>query len=68
MDLVSLYEKLQVCCFNSRDCIEICTDKFRTALKLAEFGLKQPKQSLVHDKDDVLKSFYLNSFNLKWIL
>jgi len=57
MDLVSLFEKHQVCCINSRDCIEICTDKFRTALKLAEFGLKQPKQSLVHDKDDVLKSF-----------
>ena len=57
MDMVSLFEKHQVCCINSRDCIEICTDKFRTALKLAEFGLKQPKQSLVHDKDNVMKSF-----------
>ena len=47
MDMVSLFEKHQVCCINSRDCIEICTDKFRTALKLAEFGFNLDSKSSI---------------------
>ncbi len=57
MDLISTLEKGGICCVNSRYSIEVCTDKYRTALKLAEFGLKQPKQTLVVDKEKALESF-----------
>ena len=35
MNLISTLEKDNICCINSRYCIETCTDKYRTALKLA---------------------------------
>ena len=57
MDIVSMFEKDKVCCINSRDCIEICTDKYRTSIKLADFGLRQPKSSLITDKENALKAF-----------
>ena len=57
MDIISMFEKDKGCCVNSRDCIEICTDKYRTSIKLADFGLRQPKSSLITDKENALKSF-----------
>lgn len=57
MDIISMFEKDKVCCINSRDCIEICTDKYRTSIKLADYGLRQPKSSLITDKENALKSF-----------
>lgn len=57
MDIISMFEKDKVCCINSRDCIEICTDKYRTSIKLADFGLRQPKSSLITDKENALKAF-----------
>ena len=57
MNLISTLEKDNICCINSRYCIETCTDKYRTALKLAEFGLKQPKTTLITNKEKALESF-----------
>ena len=57
MDLISMLEKDGVCCVNSRDSIEICTDKYRTSLKLAEYGLRQPKSVIVSDKDNIKEDF-----------
>ena len=57
MDIISMFEKDKVCCINSRDCIEICTDKYRTSIKLADYGLRQPKSSLITDKENALKAF-----------
>ena len=43
MDLVSMLEKDGVCIANSRQSISVCTDKYRTFLRLADYGVPQPK-------------------------
>ena len=42
MDLVSRLEKHMVCVVNSRQAISICADKYRTSLRLSDYGIKQP--------------------------
>ena len=51
LDIVSTLEKHGVCVVNSRTSINICTDKYRTALKLADYGIKQPKTVLINDPE-----------------
>ena len=46
-DLLSQIERSGIACINSRDCMEICSDKYRTALMLADAGLKTPTTVLV---------------------
>ena len=41
MDIVSLLEKHSVCVVNSRETISVCVDKYRTSLRLADYGIKQ---------------------------
>ena len=48
MDFISILEKANVCLINSRQCISICVDKYRSALKLGDYGLTQPKSILVN--------------------
>jgi RimK family alpha-L-glutamate ligase len=57
MDMVSQLERAGFCCINSRHCIEVCHDKYRTMLFLAETGLRQPKSILVPDKDASISAF-----------
>ncbi len=47
LDLLSQLEKIGVCMINSRETVSICADKYRTYLKLQEYGLTQPKTALV---------------------
>ena len=47
LDLLSQLEKIGICMINSRDTVGICADKYRTYLKLQEYGLTQPKTSLI---------------------
>jgi RimK family alpha-L-glutamate ligase len=47
MDLISQIERYGIACNNTRECIEICCDKFRTYLRLQEAGLSQPKTVLI---------------------
>ena len=47
LDLLSQLEKIGICMINSRETVGICADKYRTYLKLQEYGLIQPKTSLV---------------------
>jgi RimK family alpha-L-glutamate ligase len=47
LDLLSQLEKIGVCMINSRETINICADKYRTYLKLQDYGLTQPKTALV---------------------
>ena len=43
MDMVSQLEKMGICCVNSRSTIQMCADKYWTALRLADAGVPTPK-------------------------
>ena len=51
LDLLSRLEKIGVCMVNSRETIEISADKYRTYVKLQDFGLTQPKTVLIPNED-----------------
>jgi len=57
LDLVSQLEKGGYCVVNSRDCLELAADKYRTYLRLQDFGLTQPKTVLIPNTDSIEKSF-----------
>ena len=46
-DLLSQLENAGIATINSRDCLEICSDKYRTSLMLADAGLRTPVTVLV---------------------
>ena len=51
LDLLSQLEKIGVCMVNSRETVEISSDKYRTYVKLQDFGLTQPKTVLIPNAD-----------------
>ena len=51
LDLLSQLEKIGICMVNSRETVSICADKYRTYLKLQEYGLTQPKTVLIPSVD-----------------
>jgi len=51
LDFLSQLEKIGICMVNSRETVSICADKYRTYLKLQDYGLTQPKTSLVPSVD-----------------
>ena len=51
MDFVSILEKEEVTLVNNRQCISICADKYRTSLRLADYGLTEPKTFLINDPE-----------------
>mgnify|MGYP001179792916 CR=1 FL=1 len=53
LDLLTQLEKIGVCMVNSRQTVSISADKYRTYLKLQDFGLTQPKTVLIPDVDGV---------------
>ena len=57
LDLISQLEKAGYCVVNSRDCTELASDKYRTYLRLQDFGLTQPKTVLIPNKDSIEKTF-----------
>ena len=57
LDLITQLEKAGYCVVNSRDCTELASDKYRTYLRLQDFGLTQPKTVLIPNKDSIEKSF-----------
>ena len=57
LDLISQLQRAGYCVVNSRECLEIATDKYRTYLRLKDFGLTQPKTVLIPNKDSIEKSF-----------
>ena len=52
MDLISRLEKTGICMVNSREVVEISSDKYRTYVKLMDFGLTQPKTVLIPNADN----------------
>ena len=57
LDLISQFQRAGYCVVNSRECLEIASDKYRTYLRLKDFGLTQPKTVLIPNKDSIEKSF-----------
>jgi ribosomal protein S6--L-glutamate ligase len=57
MDIISSLEKHSVCVVNSRQTINICTDKYRTALRLSDYGIRQPKTTLINDPEKSALAF-----------
>ena len=57
LDLVSQLEKSGYCVVNSRDCMELASDKYRTYLRLQDFGLTQPKTVLIPNEDGIKMAF-----------
>ena len=51
LDLLSQLEKIGVCMVNSRESVELSADKYRTYLRLQDYGLTQPKTALVSNPD-----------------
>ena len=51
LDLLSQLEKIGVCMVNSRETVEISSDKYRTYVKLQDYGLTQPKTVLIPNAD-----------------
>ena len=47
LDLISELEKIGICCVNPRETISIAADKYRTYIKLKDYGLTQPKTVLI---------------------
>lgn len=56
-DLLTQLERENICCVNSRHCMESTSDKYRTSLILAEHQLNQPKTILIHHQDKALDAF-----------
>ena len=57
LNLISQLQRAGYCVVNSRECLEVASDKYRTYLRLKDFGLTQPKTVLVPTKDSIEKSF-----------
>jgi len=51
MDFVSILERANATLVNPRTTINIRADKYRTALRLADYGLTQPKTKLINDPE-----------------
>ena len=51
LDLLSQLEKIGVCMVNSRETVELSADKYRTYVRLQDYGLTQPKTVLVPNKE-----------------
>ena len=51
LDLISQIERYGFPVVNTRECIEVCADKFRTYLRLQEIGMNQPRTVLIPNED-----------------
>ena len=47
LNLVSQLERAGYTCMNSRECMEVCSDKYRTTLRLAEVDLTTPTTVII---------------------
>jgi len=56
LDMVSQLEKIGICCVNSRATIQMCADKYWTALRLADAGIPTPKTTLLQSEETLQTS------------
>lgn len=53
LDVITQFEKNKFFCVNTRDCIETCSDKFRTTMRLVEQGLNTPRSCMIRSVNDI---------------
>ncbi len=53
LDLVTQLERAKYCVVNSRHCLEVCYDKYRTSMFLNDVGLRQPKSVILSDEESI---------------
>jgi len=53
VDLLSQIERRDMFCINTREALEICDDKYRTILKLADAGIPVPKTAVVPNEESI---------------
>lgn len=53
MDLLSQLERRNMFCINSRESMEICDDKYRTIMRLADAGIPVPLTAIVPDEEAI---------------
>jgi len=53
MDLISQLEKVGIFCINFRETMEVCSDKYRTILRMAETALPAPKTALLQGESTI---------------
>ena len=51
LNIISELEKIGICVVNSRTTISTTADKYRTYIKLKDYGLTQPKTELIPDEE-----------------
>ena len=51
LDFVSILERANATLVNPRTTINMCADKYRTSLRLADYGLTQPQTKLINDPE-----------------
>jgi len=56
-DIVTQLEQDNIFCVNSRATMEMCADKFRTYITLAQANLRQPKSVLVNHVEKIPEAF-----------
>src|SRR5210317_545542 len=64
LDFVSILERANVCVVNGRQSISVCADKYRTSLRLADYGLTEPKTILINDPENSVE--LVNNAGLKF--
>ena len=52
MDFVSMLEREGACVVNNRTTINMCYDKYRATIRLADYGVNQPKTILINDFEE----------------
>lgn len=52
-NIISQLEKGSIFCINYRDTIEICSDKYRTILRISESGVPTPRTASIQGLDDM---------------
>lgn len=57
LDLITQLQRAGYCVVNSRQALETATDKYRSYLKLKDFGLVQPKTVLLPNQDNVERAY-----------
>src|SRR5210317_2182022 len=68
MDFVSILEKANVCVVNNRQCINVCADKYRTSLRLADYGLTEPQTVLINDPENSVNIVEQNGLKFPMIM
>ena len=51
LNIISQLEKANIFCINNRQAIEICSDKYRTTLKMGSAAITSPKTALLQSMD-----------------